>query len=225
MVVSAGERDEEQSHVALQELCQRYWYPLYVFVRRKGYEHAEAEDLTQGFFAHLLSGDRLQLADQTKGRFRSFLLRSIENFANQKWREKNALKRGGNLAHFSLNFENAKARYLAEPSDELTPERAFDRKWALTLLQEVLDRLRDYYDKKNKLALFEALKGRLAGGDSGRYSEVAESLGMSEIAVKVASHRMKNRYRDLIRETIQQTVSSEEDVDQELAELFEALSG
>ena len=224
MVVTAGEGETRQSQDALQELCQRYWYPLYVFVRRKGHSHSEAEDLTQGFFAHLLTGERLQLADQTKGRFRSFLLRSIENFATQKWREKMALKRGGQVAHLSLDFEDANRRYAAELTEELTPEKAFDRKWAMTLLSDVLSGLKAYYEKRSKTALFEALKGRLAGSDSAGYAEVAEELGMSEIAVKVAAHRMKARYRDLIREAIQQTVASPDDVEQELTELFEALS-
>lgn len=224
MVVKAGDRHSDQSRQALECLCKIYWYPIYAFIRRKGVSHADAEELTQGFFAHLLVHDRLQSADQQKGRFRSFLLRSLENFMIQDWRRKTAEKRGGKARVLQLDFEDADRRYSREPSDELTPERLFDRKWAIQILDEVIQRLESFYRDRNKQALFEALKPHLVRQSTGSWREIAEQLSMNEIAVKVAAHRMRQKYRTLLYELIGQTVDSPSDIDQEVADLFSALS-
>lgn len=223
MVVRAGDRQSEQSRAALEHLCQDYWYPLYAFLRRKGLKPGDAEELTQSFFAHLLDRDRLQLADQTRGRFRSFLLRSLENFMIQDWRKKAAKKRGGDKVHLQLDFEDADRRYSLEPADQLTPERLFDRKWAIRILEQVIEQLQEYYESRGKQELFQALKPGLVRQTTGSWKEIAAKLGMNEIAVKVAAHRMRQRYRDLLCELIGQTVDTQDEINQEISDLFAAL--
>ena len=224
--MQAGRTDEKstgESQEALQELCQIYWYPLYAFVRRKGHSHADAEELTQGFFAHLLTRNRLQLADQEKGRFRSFLLRSIENFMVQEWRKKSTAKRGGKVAIRGIDFDDGQRRYSLEPTDNITAQKLFDRKWAIQILEQALHHLAEYYRSRDKLELFQQLKPRLVGDSSGSFHDLAERLGMNEIAVKVAAHRMRQRYRATLCELVGQTVDSESGIEQEIADLFSAL--
>ncbi len=211
------------SQVALEELCQAYWYPLYAFVRRKGHQPTEAEELTQDFFAHLLSQDRLQLVDESKGRFRSFLLKSLENFLIQKWRKQNRIKRGGGVTHFSFDFQQAEQRYMVEPVDRLTPQKIFDQKWALELLDQALRQLRATFDERGKSDLFAALQPQLIDQAEESYTEIGQRLQMNEIAVKVAAHRMRQKFRVLLVQLVQQTVRDTDDVDAELAELFAAL--
>ena len=216
-----------QATRALEDLCSTYWYPLYAFVRRSGCDRHAAEDLTQEFFARLLAKHYLAEVDRTKGKFRSFLLASLKHFMANEWDKGRAQKRGGGAQNFtSLDAKFAETRYAREPADPQTAEKAFDRNWALTLLDAVLRRVREDYAAEDKTGLFEELKTTLTGEKGGPpYAEIAARLGMSEGAVKVAVHRLRHRYRDALRAEIAETVDSPEEVDDELRQLFAALSG
>jgi RNA polymerase sigma-70 factor (ECF subfamily) len=209
---------------ALAGLCRTYWYPLYAYLRRRGHQPAEAQDQTQAFFAHLLEGKRLHAADPERGRFRSFLLKSLQNFLSTERRRERAEKRGGGRVVLPLNFSQGEERYLREPADTDTPERLFERRWALTLLETTLARLRDEYHQSGRDELFAALQPHLHG-DADRLPlvELATPLGMSADAVKVAAHRLRRRYRDLLRQEIADTVDSPVDVDDELRRLMDSL--
>jgi RNA polymerase sigma factor (sigma-70 family) len=209
---------------ALEELARAYWVPLYAYIRRQGGTHEQAEDLTQEYFSRLLEKDYLASVDRSKGKFRSFLLASLKHFlANERDRTR-ARKRGGGLAHIALDSLSAAARYALEPADEMTPERLFDRQWALAVLEEVLGRLREQYRREGKADLFEGLKGCLtAGADQPPHAEIARKLGLSPGAVKVAAHRLRRRYRELLRDEIAQTVASPQDVQEEIAYLLNCL--
>lgn len=222
--MAAGGANSPHAAVALSALCERYWYPLYAFVRRRGYGSADAQDLTQAFFAMVLEKHSFSVADPARGRFRSFLLRALDNFLLNHWRDGCTQKRGGNRPLLSLNFQNAEGRYIAEPSHQLTAERVYDRKWALTLLATAMGKLSDEYAQAGKDALFDGIKSRL-GGDSASISicDIAEKLKMTEGAVKVAIHRLRRRYRDLLRNEIADTVANPADVDDELRTLFDLL--
>jgi RNA polymerase sigma-70 factor (ECF subfamily) len=224
VVVAAGQSPSPESRRALASLCEAYWYPLYAYVRRKGHQPAEAQDLTQGFFAELLEKDRLRLADRQRGRFRSFLLASFGHFLANRSRAARAAKRGGGKVTLSLDFATAEARYEREPSHELTAERIFERRWALTLLDNAVTRLRDEYAQADKLRVFDHLKDCLGGGpDAAPYKQLAEQLDMTEGAVKVAVHRLRRRCRELLRAEIAETVASPEEIDDELRALFAVL--
>lgn len=223
LVASAGRDSSLESRDALKSLCEAYWYPLYAYVRRKGHQPAEAQDLTQAFFLELLEKDRLQLADQERGRFRSFLLASLNNFITNQWRDANAQKRGGGKTTLSFDIESGEERYQLEPSHELTPEKIFERRWAMTLLDKTMARLRDEFARSDKLAMFEQLKGHLGQGGAAPYREVAEQLGMNETAVKVAAHRMRKRCGQILREEISHTVGEPDSVDEELQQFFAAV--
>jgi RNA polymerase sigma-70 factor (ECF subfamily) len=224
LVARAGGEATPARHEALAVLCERYWYPLYVYVRRRGQQPAEAQDLTQAFFAELLEKNRLRMADQQRGKFRSFLLSSLNHFLANVRRGTRSLKRGGGTTTLSLDFESGERRFLCEPAHELTAERAFERRWALTLLERALDKLRDEHTAAGKEALFEALKTRLGGDpEAATYGEIATSLEMTEGALKVAAHRMRRRCRELLRDEIAQTVAGPDEVDEELRDLFAAL--
>ena len=222
LIATAGDKSSAESRDALASLCESYWYPLYAYVRRKGQQPAEAQDLTQAFFTELLEKDRLQLADQERGRFRSFLLASLNNFISNQWRDANAKKRGGGKQTLSFDVESGEDRYQREPSHDLTPEKIFERRWAMTLLDKTVQRLEQEYAQSDKRALFEQLKGHLGQGGTSPYREIAETLGMHETAVKVAAHRMRKRCGQILREEISQTVAAEE-VDHELRQLFAAV--
>jgi len=223
LVANAGKDSSAESRQALETLCGTYWYPLYAYVRRKGYQAAEAQDLTQAFFAELLEKERLQLADRQRGRFRSFLLASMNNFCAKQWRHTNAQKRGGGSRLLSLDVHTGEDRYQLEPSHEVTAEIIFERRWAMTLLEQTLDRLREEHVRSDKLELFEQLKGHLGQGGAPPYAEVAEQLGMSETAVKVVAHRMRRRCGEILREEISHTVDGPGAVDEELRQLFAAV--
>ena len=216
-------QDERSGRNALVELCAIYWYPLYAFARRSGFSQPEAEDLTQEFFARLLAKNYLAEVELGKGRFRSFLLASLRHFiANERDRAR-AIKRGGGQLVIPLDATSAETRYLREPADTASPDKLFDRQWALTVLGQVLARLRAEFAGEGKEAVFETLKGALTGEEGG-YAEIGARLGMSEGAVKVAVHRMRKRYRQLLREEIAQTVSEPVEVDEEIQCLFAALT-
>jgi RNA polymerase sigma factor (sigma-70 family) len=233
MVVSAGEHrggagvgHSPEASRSLAMLCENYWFPLYAFVRRAGYSAEDAQDLTQEFFVRLLTKNYLSIADRKRGRFRSFLLGAMKHFLANQERRQAAQKRGGHQPMLSLDFHSGESRYKQiEPVDNLTPERLYEKRWALTLLELVLSRLREEFHASGKLDLFDTLKQFLVGGAvKPAYLEVAEELGMSEGAVKVAVHRMRRRYRKLLKEEIAQTIVGPEALEDELGELLAALS-
>lgn len=220
-MVAAGDSQNPDSRAALADLCQDYWYPLYAYLRRRGYPQEEAEDLVQGFFAQLLEKNYLKAADRERGRFRSFLLTALKNYAANEWDRRTAKKRGGSTPTLSLDFENAEGRYTIEPADERTPEQEFDRGWATAQLEQVLARMRtEAGDDDQRFAL---LQGFLTGeGEDLPYREVAERLDMSEGAVKVAVHRLRQRFGAVLREEVARTLADPADVDDELRHLFAA---
>ncbi len=225
MVLEAGRRSSPKSAEALATLCGIYWFPLYAYVRRQGHSADDAQDLTQEFFVRLLDKQTLQVADRGRGRFRSFLLASMKNFLANEWRRDTAQKRGGERSVISLDFDDGENRYRLEPAHDETPDKIFERQWALTLLEQALTKLRAEFNAKGKLDLFDRLKMSLGGKESVvSYRELGAKLGMSEAAVKVAVHRMRRRYRLLLRDEIQQTIGATEDVDEELRRLFDTLA-
>ena len=223
LIATAGRDSTPESRQALAELCAAYWYPLYAFVRRKGNQPAEAQDLTQSFFAELLEKERLQLADQTRGRFRSFLLASLQHFLLNRARDARAAKRGGGKPLLTLDFVQGEERYRREPAHQLTAERIFERRWATELLEKTIVKLREEFASANKLAVFEQLAPHLGGDQGASYEQIATQLGMTEGAIKVAMHRLRKRCRELLRSEIAQTVSTVDDVDEELRTLFRAV--
>ena len=225
LVLEAGRRSSPQATEALATLCEAYWRPLYAYVRQRGHSVDDAQDLTQEFFVRLLDKRTLQVADRERGRFRSFLLASLKNFLANEWRRDAAEKRGGGRSVISLDFDDGEGCYRLEPSHNQTPERIFERQWALTLLDRALTKLRAEFDVAGKTELFGRLKMFLGGSESTvPYRELGRQLDMSEGAVKVAVHRMRRRYRALLREEIQHTVAAPEDVDEELGQLFDILA-
>jgi RNA polymerase sigma-70 factor (ECF subfamily) len=224
VVLTAMEKQSPEAAAALEKLCRTYWYPLYAYVRRKGYDEHEAQDLTQEFFARLLARNYLSVADRNKGKFRSFLLGSLEHFLAREWTKAHAQKRGGGQPLFSLDEVDAENRYRLEPAHELTAEKIFDRRWATTLLEQAMARLRADYEADNKGKVFARLEVFLTGNaPETSYVEIAASLNMSEGALKVAVHRLRQRYGELVRAEIAQTVATPEGIDEELRYLFSLL--
>ena len=224
VVLSAGQGASTEANQALETLCRAYWYPLYAYVRRKGYDAHVAQDLTQEFFARLLSRKYLSVADRQKGKFRSFLLGSLEHFLAREWTKAHAQKRGGGKTVLSLDETDAENRYLLEPAHELTAEKIFDRRWATTLLEQAMSRLREECVANHKADLFGTVESFLSG-EKGEacYADVAAALKMSEGAIKVAVHRLRQRYSELVRAEIAQTVATPEEADEELRYLFTVL--
>ena len=223
MVLAAG-GEGAQAGEALERLCATYWYPLYAFVRRQGKSAHDAQDLTQGFFARLLEKKDLAAVDRAKGKFRSFLLAAIQHYLANEWDRAHTQKRGGGVTLLSIDDAEAERRYHEEPAEQITAEQLFDRRWALTLLDQVLKRLGDEMQREGKAAQFDALKFCLTGECGAAYEEIARRLGTTEGALKVAVHRLRDRYRALLRAEIAETVGSEAEVDEELRQLFSALS-
>lgn len=224
VVLNAGRSDSSQARSALAQLCQAYWYPLYAFVRRQGYQAHDAQDLTQAFFSRMLEKHALGQVDREKGKFRSFLLASLKNFLANEWDKAQTQRRGGGQEVISLDHDAAESRYGLEPSHDWSADRIFERRWALTLLDQVLARLRDEYRAEGKSDLFDQLKASLTGeAGSAPYAATAERLGMTEGAIKVAAHRLRHRYRELVRAEIAQTVAETDDVDDELRHLLTVL--
>jgi RNA polymerase sigma factor (sigma-70 family) len=220
VVVLTGETSNSESEQALARLCSVYWKPLYAFIRREGYSPPDAQDLTQGFFAHLLDRHRLGRVDRSKGKFRSFLLASLRNFLADQRDKAQAIKRGGQVSIITLDLQNAEEEYIIEPVDPLTPEKLFERRWMMTVLQRVLDRLEGEYGARGLQERFARLQQFLLGDDgAATYSEVGNELGMSESAVKMAVLRLRQRSRELFREEIAATVASDEDVEEEVRQL------
>jgi RNA polymerase sigma-70 factor (ECF subfamily) len=223
MVLAAGDPASPQSREALAALCASYWYPLYAFVRRQGYDADQAQDLTQEFFARLLEKDYLRVVDREKGKFRSFLLACLRHFLLNEYDRARAQKRGGGKEAIPLDFQAAERRYNAEPCSAVTQEKLFERRCALALLDQVLGRLREEFDREGRAVFFGRLKVFLTGEKAAAsYQEVAGELGMSAGAVKVAVHRLRGRYRELLREEIARTVDRPEDIEGEIRDLFAA---
>ncbi len=232
MVLSAGGSHSSKSRRALATLCENYWFPLYAFVRRAGHSAEDAQDLTQEFFVRLLAKNYLAVADRQRGRFRSFLLGAMKHFLAKQRRRQGAQKRGGRRTMLSLDFHGGEDRYgLIEPADNLTPERLYEKRWAMTLLDLVLGRLREEFRTTGKLELFDSLKQFLVGSGKGAggtatptYLDVGKELDISEGAVKVAVHRLRHRYRKLLKEEIARTIEGPETLEDELRALMAALS-
>jgi RNA polymerase sigma-70 factor (ECF subfamily) len=225
VVLAARRSDTTRAQAALARLCQAYWYPLYAYVRRRGYGAHDAQDLTQEFFARLLEQNWLAQADRERGRFRTFLLAALNHFLANEWDKARAKKRGGAVQIVPLQLDTAETRYGQEPADPLTPEQCFERRWALALLDEVLSRLREEHATAGTEGLFDALKPCLVGDRQAQpYAALAAKLGMTEGAVKVAVHRLRQRYRQLLREEIANTVGSRGEVDEEMHHLFSVLA-
>ncbi|HMJ89949.1 MAG TPA: sigma-70 family RNA polymerase sigma factor [Candidatus Acidoferrum sp.] len=226
VVQLAGRQDTPRAQRALSTLCAAYWYPLYAYVRRHGHSPHDAQDLTQGFFAALLESNSLANLNPSRGRFRAWLLASLKHFLANEWDRARAAKRGGGQITISLDETDAEERYKLEPFDELSADKIFERRWALTLLDTVVNTLREEYQRDGKGPLFDKLKPCLAGSrESQPYADLAPELGMTEGAVKVAVHRFRQRYRELLRREIAHTVSSPAEVDEELRYLFAVLAG
>ena len=218
-------RAASESAPALETLCCTYWYPLYAYVRRRGYHPEEAEDLTQEFFARLLAGKDLAGVDRAKGKFRSFLLAALNHFLANEWDRATAAKRGGNQVLISLDDDNAEERYRREPADETTPEKLFERSWARTLLFEAMAGLRAEYAADGKAQQFEQIRCFLTEeAGAGSYEAVAAQLNTSTGAVAVAVHRMRQRYRELVRREIARTVTTPAELEDEIRHLLDALS-
>jgi RNA polymerase sigma factor (sigma-70 family) len=226
VVLAAGRRHSPQADLALEELCRTYWFPLYAYVRRRGYTKEDAEDLTQAFFARLLGKDALANVGSEKGRFRAFLLASLKHFLANEWDKLQTQKRGGGSPPLSLDWQTADTKFQITAANEPSPDRAFDREWALALLSKVIGRLQLECETEGKTKLFEQLKMFLTAGKSdSAQSEVAKALDLEEGAVRVAIHRLRKRYRQLLRDEIANTLSDAAMVDEEMRALFGAFSG
>lgn len=225
VVLTAGRQDTARAENALAKLCQTYWYPLYAYVRRRGYSAEDAQDLTQEFFARLLQRQSLASADPNRGRFRSFMLGVMNHFLADEWNKARAQKRGGGAKLLPLQFDTAETRYGHEPADKTTPEQNYERRWAMTLLEAVLCRLADEYKQEGRAELFAELNPCLVGERTGQpYAELAARLGVNEGTIKSAVHRLRQRYRQLLRDEIANTVAEPDEVDAELRHLFTILS-
>jgi RNA polymerase sigma-70 factor (ECF subfamily) len=225
VVLAAGQQHTSQSDGALEQLCRTYWFPLYAYVRRRGHSKPDAEDLTQAFFARLLEKNFLARLDDEKGKFRAFLLASLKHFLANEWDKARTQKRGGGAAHLSLDWQTADTKFQVADMNEPSPDKAFDREWALALLAKVIERLQSECAADGKAKLFEQLKIFLMA-DKGEtaQSDVAQALGMEEGAVRVAIHRLRKRYRLLLRDEISQTLMNAAQVDEEMRALFGAFA-
>jgi len=221
VVLSAGHSETTRGRNALAALCETYWYPLYAYVRRQGHSPHDAEDLTQGFFARLLETESLGGVLPEKGKFRTFLLVALKRFLTNEWHHANSQKRGGGSFRVPLQGHTAETRYVAEPSEQLTAEKLYERRWALTLLDRVLSRLRDEFNAVGKKEQFEKLKPYLmAERESIPYAEAVVVLGMNEGSIKVAVYRLRRRFRQLFREEVAHTVARPEEIDEEIRHLL-----
>jgi RNA polymerase sigma factor (sigma-70 family) len=226
VVLLSAQTQVPGSQTALADLCRLYWYPLYAFVRRRGYNAEDAQDLTQGFFLSLLERNSLRQVGPEKGKFRSFLLASLKNYLSDAFDRDNSIKRGGRIEFVAFDFEGGEERYSEEHADFLTAEKVFDARWALTLLTHAIGRLRQEYASQGKAPIIEALQPFLDPSNSKRlpsYEEVAEKLQISLGGVKTLIHRLRKRYSEILREEVTRTVTDPQAVDEEIHALCEAL--
>ncbi len=225
VVLAAGKRHTPQSNHALEELCRTYWFPLYAYVRRRGHTKEDAEDLTQAFFARFLAKNYLEGLSAERGRFRAFLLASLKHFLINEWKKSQRLKRGGGEKLLSLDWQTADTQFQVASTAEPSPDKAFDREWALALLAKVIERLRAECETGGKSKQFEQLKIFLTAGKGAlSHADAVRSLGMDETAVRVAVHRLRKRYRQLLRDEISQTLTDPAQVDEEMRALFGAFA-
>ena len=227
VVLSAGRKSSLQSDTALAELCQTYWYPLYAYVRRRGHSKEDAEDLVQAFFERFMEKNYLEGLSAERGKFRAFLLASLKHFLANEWDKANRQKRGGGAQHLSLDWQSAADRYHLDPPDPASAtDGLFDREWAVALLERVITRLQDECIAAGKAELFERARSFLmVGRDAIPFAQAAKELGMEEGALRVAVHRLRKRYRELLRDEIAQTVSDPANIEEELRSLQAALAG
>jgi RNA polymerase sigma factor (sigma-70 family) len=224
LVIAAGEGEAVSSREALEKLCRAYWRPIYAYVRRRGHAPSEAEDLTQSFFAHFLERKLLTVVDRQRGRFRTFVLHACEYFLANQWRDAHRLKRGGGEEIVSLDLAAAEDWYHDEPADPMTPERLYDREWALALLDLALRRLRQEWAAAGKETLFMTLEAFLSGDRKTiSCTQAALALGMSEGAVRTAAHRLRQRYGEVLRSEVAQTLARPQDLEDELCHLLAVL--
>lgn len=214
----------EQAGKAVQHLCEAYWHPIYHYLRRSGRSPADAQDLTQGFFARVIAKDYLGQVDRNRGRFRSFLLGSLKHFLADEWDRQQAAKRGGGCDILSLDQEEEEGRYLLTPAGDLSPDRVFDRRWALAVLERALHGLEQELAAQGRAEIFAGLRDLIAGGREAGFGQAAARMGMTEGAAKMAVQRMRQRYRELLRAEVRQTVETERETDGELRYLLELLS-
>ena len=225
LVRQAAHKSTPEGRQALAELCEAYWYPLYAFVRRQGHDVEEAADLTQAYFLRLLEKDYLSQVKPEVGRFRSFLLASLKHFLSHELERAKALKRGGGLAIVSLDTEEAERRYQPQADHKLTPERLFEKQWAMTILERVIDQLREEFSKAGKSQQFEQFTPYLSGEEPKiPYKLAAEKLDMSEGAVKVGVHRLRGRFRRMLQDEVAVTVSTQDQVESEIRHLLSSVS-
>ncbi len=225
IVLQAGRSDGTRAREALAQLCQTYWFPLYAYVRRRGYSVEDAQDLTQGFFARLLELESLADVRREKGKVRSFLLASLNHYLSDEWDRATAQKRGKDQV-VSFDTASAETRFAREPADNSTPEKLFERQWAMALLENVVQRLQSEYESSGKGGLFMALRFSIMGEKSAvPYTQLAKQLNLSEEALRVTVHRLRQRYRQMLRDQIAQTVATPAEVEEEIRHLFQALAG
>ncbi len=221
IVLAASGQPDAQAGRALEALCRAYWPPIYNFVRRTGHGPEDAQDLTQAFFARVIEKNYLHQADRDRGRFRSFLLGALKHFLADEWDRSRALKRGGGCAWISLDDPDAEARYRLESADDLTPDRAYDRRWATGLMERAMARVEEEYSTWGRRQVFQGLRPLLAGGRDAGFAAVASKLGLTEGAAKMTVQRMRRRFRELLREEVRQTVASDAEISDELRFLLE----
>jgi RNA polymerase sigma-70 factor (ECF subfamily) len=224
IVAAESSHSEQERRDALESLCRSYWYPVYAFIRRYGHAPEAAQDLTQGFFLGVLERTFFSRAAQDKGRFRNFLLGAVKHYLMDSGDRERALKRGGGVPLLAFDFDSGESAYLREPSHGETPERIFQRKWARAVLDRVLGNLRDEFVKDGRLNQFDRLQAYLGGSDQPRVAELAQELGISEPALKSSIHRLRQRYRDLLRNEVTATLDKPAEVDEELRFLLRAIS-
>jgi len=225
VVLAAGDRAAPEKEAALSRLCQSYWFPIYAFVRKRGYSPEQAQDLTQDFFATFLEKNHVAKAARERGRFRCFLMTSVENFLRNENDRAHAQKRGGGRKLISLDEQDAEERYRCEPRTETDPAKTFEQRWASTLLNTVLTRLKDEFDMTGRSDLFDALQAHLWGdSQSIPYPQLAEQFGLTLANVKTTAHRLRQRYRELLREEIAHTVALPSQIDDEIRHLMKVVS-
>ena len=222
--MAAQHRSSPEGQIAFARLCQKYWYPLYAHVRRRESDVHRAQDLTQGFFEKVVEKNYIADVDPQRGRFRTFLLASLSHFIANETEKEQAIKRGGDRLHFSLQFDDGERIYQHEPVHSQTAERLYERRWAVALLTQVLDRLRSEHEAVGKADFFDEMRQFLTPRDSASYAAVGDRLGISEGAVKAAVHRLRTRYRELLRSEVAETISDRNDVEDEIRALFETFS-